>query len=280
MRFSNTIWLTCALLLGSAASAAEIRHNRIAEGSGFIVVEGELKPGDEDRFDAGVQQYSKGAVLFQSGGGSLITGIRMGEIIRMKNFGTGVAPGTMCASACALAWLGGTQRFMSSSSRVGFHAAYRMTNGAAQESGVGNALLGAYLTRLGLPVSAVIYISRADPSGMTWLTPDDAQSNGIDLTVLDLAPDKSATSRRVGSAPAVRSGAEYHYVTGLDPNGDNWLALKAAPDLKSRRLLKMPPDTPLVVLGRQGTWLNVRLQDGTVGWAAARYVACCRHARN
>lgn len=70
-----------------------------------------------------------------------------------------------------------------------------------------------------------------------------------------------------------------HFVTGLDPNGDNFLALKEAPNASSRRILKMGPDTRLEVLGQQGNWLQVRLVDGTTGWAFGKYVGCCRPAR-
>jgi hypothetical protein len=70
----------------------------------------------------------------------------------------------------------------------------------------------------------------------------------------------------------------FHYVTGLDPQGDNWLALKSAPNIDAPRLAKLPPDTLLTVLGQQGSWLRVRLRNGSEGWTAARYVACCRNA--
>jgi len=70
----------------------------------------------------------------------------------------------------------------------------------------------------------------------------------------------------------------FHYVTGLDPQGDNWLALKSAPNVNAPRLAKLPPDTLLTVLEQQGSWLRVRLRNGSEGWAAARYVACCRNA--
>lgn len=83
--------------------------------------------------------------------------------------------------------------------------------------------------------------------------------------------------------PPVRTGPPrnvgQHYVTGLDPNGDNFLALKEAPNVAARRLLKMGPDTRLEVLGQQGNWLQVRLADGTTGWAFGKYVACCKAAQ-
>ena len=147
---------------------------------------GEFADGDADRFNATVQKYAKGAVLFESAGGNLVTGVQIGEIIRLKGFSTAVAPGTVCASSCALAWLGGSERFLPASARVGFHAAYRIEGTNAQETGIGNALIGAYLTRIGLPLEAVLYITKASPDEMTWLTTEAAKTVGIALKVAEL----------------------------------------------------------------------------------------------
>ena len=89
--------------------------------------------------------------------------------------------GKRCASACALAWLGGTPRFMGDGALVGFHAAYVQQGGQPTENGVGNALVGSYLTQIGLSDNAVIYITKAAPTGMTWLNYRDAEQIGIDV---------------------------------------------------------------------------------------------------
>jgi hypothetical protein len=94
-----------------------------------------------------------------------------------------------CALACALAWLGGTRRFMGRGAQIGFHSAYNAESG--RETGVGNAIVGAYLNRIGLPYSAVIYITQATPDSMTWLTISDAKQIGIDVTLLQ--PSASPT---------------------------------------------------------------------------------------
>jgi uncharacterized protein len=178
----------------ATASAATIKDEMI-DGDptqGFIMVQGDLEDGDADKFNVAIQKYSKGAVVFESGGGDLIAGLRIGETIRLKAFTTGVSPGALCASSCALAWLGGVKRLLSNSARLGFHAAYRLDGTSARETGMGNAIVGAYLTRIGLPLDAVIYITKAAPENMTWLTPDDAKKIGIDLSILeDIAPKMS-----------------------------------------------------------------------------------------
>jgi hypothetical protein len=66
---------------------------------------------------------------------------------------------------------------------VGFHAVYDATSGL--ESGVGNALVGAYLNTINLPTRAVYYITRTPPSSVAWLTPVDARNFGIEVTMLN-----------------------------------------------------------------------------------------------
>jgi uncharacterized protein len=200
--------LAFPFLFIGAASAASIRDEPINgdPNVGMIVVQGEIVDGDEKTFNTAIQKYSKGIVLFESGGGDLGTGLAIGETIRMKGFRTGVAPGAQCASSCALAWLGGTERFLSPTARLGFHAAYRLDGSIAREVGLGNALVGAYLTRIGLPLQAVIYITKAAPGDMTWLTPDDAKEVGIDLSVLEdqTADPQSPPIRTPSSPPPLR----------------------------------------------------------------------------
>ena len=77
-----------------------------------------------------------------------------------------------------------------------------------------------------------------------------------------------------GRGPA---GGSFHYVTGLDPNGNNWLALRYAPNTSSGwSSTRMTPGTLLKVLGTSGDYYRVQLISGETGWAAQRYVACCR----
>jgi hypothetical protein len=166
---------------GFAATIDIVDKNGIA----LVIVQGRFVPDDISAFKAKIGPLSRAVVAFQSEGGSVLTGIQIGETIRLKNFITLVPDDTRCASACALAWLGGTKRFMSSGAQIGFHAAFDATSG--QESGVGNALVGAYLTRIGLPYSAVIYITQAAPTAMTWLNLKDAERQGIDVSALELS---------------------------------------------------------------------------------------------
>ena len=147
----------------------------------LVTVEGPLLQNDELEFWRRVGSLTKAIVSFNSDGGNLLAGIEIGKAIRLKSFGTVVLDGKRCASACAFAWLGGTPRFMGNSSLVGFHAAYIERGGRATETGVGNALLGSYLNQIGLSQNALVYITMAAPTEMTWLNFRDAKQIGIDV---------------------------------------------------------------------------------------------------
>jgi hypothetical protein len=170
-----------------------------------VVVEGSLAAFDEDQFAAKTAPLSSAFVAFSSDGGSLVAGLRIGEAIRGKGFSTIVPDGRRCASACALAWLGGVERFIGTSGKISFHAAY---DAASDESGVGTAVLDAYLSKIGLPYEAVIYIAASNE--MTWLNMSDTAQRGIRVTLLSsLAKETmAAIPTRYGDVTVTRDHPE------------------------------------------------------------------------
>jgi hypothetical protein len=171
-----------------------------------VVVEGSLAAFDEDQFAAKTAPLSSAFVAFSSDGGSLVAGLRMGEAIRRKRFSTIVPDGRRCASACALAWLGGVERFIGTSGKISFHAAY---DAASDESGVGTAVVDAYLRKIGLPYEAVIYITTAS-NEMTWLNMSDAAQRGIRVTLLSSLAEETmaAIPTRYGDVTVTRDDPE------------------------------------------------------------------------
>ena len=174
------------------ANSAEILIDRTSD-IAIITITGELQPGDHLRFIKTVLPVERGIVVLGSEGGNLLAGIEIGKAIRLKDLATYVPDDILCASACALAWLGGTQRFMAANAKIGFHAAFRIQNGSPTESGLGNALVGAYLNSLGL--------SQGPGTAITSLKP---QINSI---------TRNAEKRRP------RQGTQ-HRITRIDPKID------------------------------------------------------------
>lgn len=146
-----------------------------------IKVDGKIDFDDNKKFKSIATALSTALVVFNSDGGSALAGLEIGRLIRSRNFSTHVIE--RCVSACALAWLGGTKRFMAPTAQIGFHAVYNADTG--RETPAANALVGAYLNQIGLADVAVVYITQAAPTSMTWLNPGSAQRAGIELSVLD-----------------------------------------------------------------------------------------------
>src|SRR5690606_26342187 len=103
---------------------------------------------------------------------------------------TVVSPESTCYSICAVIWVSGYKRVMGSTSKIGVHAAYRdrvEDDGTARsyESGVANADIGSFLTRVGLSREAIRYFTTAGPNEVLPITPTIAQRLDIDTAVLD-----------------------------------------------------------------------------------------------
>jgi hypothetical protein len=177
-----------AALPRDAALAATVSLIPGGDGRGIVVVEGDIEEGDGDRFAAAVDGRDVSLVVFSSAGGRILEAVAIGELIRARGFDTGVLAGSVCASACALAWLGGITRMMESGATVGFHAAYSLDeDGVARENGAANALVGAYLTTLGYPIAVVLWATGTGPQGLAYL--DDRTGREIGLEFVRIGPD-------------------------------------------------------------------------------------------
>lgn len=96
-------------------------------------------------------------------------------------------------------------------------------------------------------------------------------------------PPGSTSSARNTQAPQAPPASQppaerFHYVSGLDPKGDNFLALRSGPNPDDVRIATMGPDTLLRIRESRGPWRRVELTDGMTGWAHSNWIACCRTA--
>ena len=89
-----------------------------------------------------------------------------------------------CDSACALIWLAGRTRFLTDDGHVGFHATYIEKGGRKQETGMGNAFVGAYLSQLNMSETALAFATSASPDQLNVLTAKNAEQVGIPVQVV------------------------------------------------------------------------------------------------
>lgn len=156
------------VILCSTANGMEFRKeaDRKHAGRFSIYATGQIIPGDRTTFERLATDGSHDVVFLSSPGGSLAEGIAIGVTIRERSINTAVSAPNSCYSACALAWLGGRLRILGDGADVGSHAAFIDDNGVKKEKGSANAVVGAYLSMLGLRIDAIAYLTSASPNNV------------------------------------------------------------------------------------------------------------------
>jgi hypothetical protein len=143
-------------------------------------------------------------VCFDSPGGSLEGGIKLGRVIRKMKLDTCLAPdyeesdnpaptafrdrGVICASACVLAISGGMNRSVQEGSRLGIHQFYsksgQIGDGATQSTVVE---LAGYLESVGVSRRLLDLASLVPAQQIYWLDSKQIQSVALDNTVQPLS---------------------------------------------------------------------------------------------
>jgi hypothetical protein len=113
--------------------------------------------------------------------------------VRARHHATVVLDGSTCTSACALIWIAGAPRYLGPDGHLGFHASYADEGGRLVETGVGNAMVGHYLSQLDLSEDAAVFATIASPYEINWLNAANSGEAGISF---EPAPASLATSRR------------------------------------------------------------------------------------
>jgi hypothetical protein len=160
-----------------------------SDGQPLVNLKGEIVLGDAKRFLALTSRLANPVVLLESPGGSVGEALQIGRIIRARGFQTVVRKGKICASMCGVLWLSGTRRLLEPGARVGFHSAFDQQS--HEVSGRANAIIGSYLTLLGLSFDAIGYVATATPRQMQWMDAAKARSLGIktsDIAAAALTP--------------------------------------------------------------------------------------------
>jgi hypothetical protein len=174
--------VTTTIAIENSASAIEITIESRDENPPIVFVDGSFVDGDYAKFVKATAELPPGtAISLNSNGGVARVALQIGETIHAKKFVT--IARALCSSGCALVWLAGTERAAYNDSRIGFHSAYDQRSG--QIVAPANAVIGAYLARLGLTDDAIYYLTKIQPNWMTWLDFDTAQGFGIRFKLLE-----------------------------------------------------------------------------------------------
>ena len=208
------------LAAGSAAQAATFEVHR-GDDLNVLVVTEEIVPGDDEAFLVALTDATsdgQGAlVVLASPGGALGAGMHIGLMIAEAGVPTFVPENEVCASACALAWLAGAPRMMTTESEIGFHQPYDERDGEMIPSIEANAVVGHYIATIGEGPEIVSFAVSAPPDRMAWLDMMTAQTIGLEtvevaasgIAMASAAPGIEGADRRIAptdeAAPQVAS---------------------------------------------------------------------------
>jgi uncharacterized caspase-like protein len=167
---------------------------------------------------------------------------------------------------------------------VGSYIAFSTQPGnvALDGNGRNSPFTGALLRHIGTPgadIHAVMRKVRSDVVAATRQTQVPWENSSlvdeIYLAAETPADDAAAKASISQPDPALTAATRWHYVGGLDPDGDGFLALRSGTSASATRLAKMPEGTRLEVLSKGDPWWEVRTEDGQRGFAHSNWIKCC-----
>ena len=123
--------LSFGIAIAQPSGPMRFKVDRACDGNGSmcgarIYAEGQIEVNTPDRFSrfarANLSKLPPGRIVsLDSPGGSMFAGIKLGQVIRRLGFETQLLGGQVCASACALAFLGGVERGFEGDGKFGVH---------------------------------------------------------------------------------------------------------------------------------------------------------------
>ena len=176
--------LLISITLPTQAASIDVKND-------VIHISGTIQPNDFLVLEVETDGLDKPMVVsLHSNGGSFVPAIRIGALIRQKGWSTHVEG--RCMSACAIIWLSGSRKSMSTAAQIGFHQVYNPETG--QVSGRSMNVLRSYLVKLGYPNEMIEFAMQAGPTDMSYFTEGDSKRLGVQVIVGAMAePSKTAT---------------------------------------------------------------------------------------
>ena len=182
--------ISSLLISFSSLKAMDYSVNKNFLNYNLIYASGKIRHGDLYKLRRTYNRLPKNRqtiVVFNSGGGELNEGLRIGEFLKANHIGSAVRKNGICASSCGLAFLGGRDFYgrklmiLPRSSKLGFHSFYyrnsdyvRLSKVEADLSNVLN-----YANYVGAPTSLVAKMFNTKSSSMYWVNRRDKKMLGI-----------------------------------------------------------------------------------------------------
>lgn len=270
------IALSLCVSAGQALGALAYRVQHTETGIKFVVVEGAFALSDElMQFRDLVFRERPSFVGFDSPGGNVAKAVELGRLIRSFGLATFQVRKAECASACSLAFLGGTARFAEPGS-IGVHkSSFSDTRGMPVDDAVSavqqtTAEIIGYMSEMGVDPGLLQLSLSYDSNDIRYLsgsemtkfkvTTQAAQSTRIaetkpDITPAPVTPGPGPEARAALSlsVPVARNGFVRH------PKGT--APVKALGSADAKTVGQIANGTKVEILDIRGDWYRVAGAD-------------------
>ena len=192
---NTATWLIGIMLVALSSNVVQAlefnRHNADSPTLNAIAATGKIEFGDSEdllRYLRTLPRKPNTAIYLSSPGGSLIEGLKLGYLfkeLRIKTVVEGDRPNNLCASACALAFLGGHDpegrpwRSSTTNSLLGYHQFYCAGGQRCSEEQAAVSVILRYGRDMGAPLEIFIEMFNHPPNDMHWFSTDELCSLGI-----------------------------------------------------------------------------------------------------
>jgi len=179
----------------SSLTAMNFKVNKLKRNN-FIYATGKINSGDLYRLTRiynKLPRNKQSIVVFNSDGGEMNTGIKIGTFLKKHHIGTAVMQNGRCASSCALAFLGGRDLYgrklmiLPSNAKLGYHSFYYKdrTKVAYQKIERDISYLIKYFNYVKAPISLITKALDTNSNNMYWITRDNNHylplKNGLNI---------------------------------------------------------------------------------------------------
>jgi len=208
----SALFRSALFLLISLAPVTSVRAElfyssfQAGDGAKILVVSGAFGPNEPlDAFTSALAANKASMVTFDSPGGNIYSAMALGRIIRLMGLITVQIRQLDCASACALAFIGGTERYAEAGA-IGVHrASFAPDSGLDREEAVASvqavtADVLEYLNEMGVSSDFLNFALRYDKSDIRYLSASEMQQLRVTTKLAPTPVDPPAPDTTVASA--------------------------------------------------------------------------------
>jgi len=241
--FYMGIFVTLSLTTLSALNFSTSITNRY----NYIFAYGKIRMGDVYRLSRIYTKLPKDRqtiVVFNSGGGELRAGLELGKFLKKNHIGSAVSKNGICASSCALAFLGGRDLYgrklmiLPYGSKLGYHSFYYKNRMyvSAQKIQSDFSYLLKYFNYVGGPTELLTKMLDTKSNNMYWITQGNNHylplKRGVSLYYRYNSTNNKFSKiesvkkyfNKINMALRAQSGYSNSYVALNDSDYNSWLS--------------------------------------------------------